>query len=538
MLTNDDNIIHLKEDILNNSLEVELIRITLSNNAEEIHGKGILCQDNTGRLIIKFFSDTNIDNFERLRLIVDDNNSGNSEGYIMTQSDYWSISGLDSNQIEYKCDRLYSHHPKDNYSVFYLCDKLFSNRSFTSTRILCIGKYEIPRSDYYHTLTKGTDFYFTENYSFFEVELTTDIKLRVIEYSSYVDIIVNHSTEIDINIIWNIIQALNFVFGIDLNVSFISISDKGHWLYPYPKKGQDKSIFSAPLSIGRSYSNDFFSNHKLLIKKYFKFICQDTEQQLPIIQKRIWSAGQSYPYILAVVLSTQVESICKLYYSSFYKFDKSQYDLYNKVIAIIQDSKKLTPKEVEGVCDTLKNRLPKENPSRQNLNPKQILNSLHQNNTISEKKFISVWNSLRSFTAHGDKLESNAKDNDKMVRGIYICTNLYYELVFRLIGYVGIYSYKKYDNNKLRFYFPYKLSDLAISDNENIEYNGRVMTVIDAIENVITENGENINFQDWINGIINTHIDYTPLSHIRYKEGNFDILSEKVNLITPIQNHQ
>lgn len=524
MLTNDDNIIRLKDDILNKNLEIELICVTLSNSFEKIHGKGILCQNNTGRLIIKFFSDVIIDKFERLSVIINDGNSGNSEGYIMPKSDYWSMSAVDNNQREYKCDRMYSHHPKDNYSIFYLSDKIFSGMSFTSTRILCLGKYEIPRSDYYHTLTKGTDFYYTENYNFFEVELTTDIKLRIVEYSSYVDIIVIHCKEIDVNVVWNITQTLNFVFGIDLNVSFVSICNKGHWLYPYPKENKNKSIFSAPLSIGRSYSDDFFSNHKLLIKKYFEFICQDTEQQLPIIQKRIWSAGQSYPYILAVVLSTQIESICKLYYSRFYKFDKSQYDLYSKAIAIIQDNKGLTTKEVAVVCDTLKNRLPKENPSRQNLNPMQILKCLHQNNIISDKKLITVWNSLRSFTAHGDKLESNAKDNDKMVRDIYICTNLYYELVFKLIGYVGIYSYKDYDNNRLRFYFPHKLADLAISDNGNIGYNGRVIKVIDAMKNVIMENGNNIDFVDWLNHIINTHTDYCPLLKVKYQGNNLDVI--------------
>lgn len=526
MLTNDDNIIHLKDNILDNSLEIELIRVTLSNALEEIHGKGVLCQDNAGQLIIKFFSDAIIDSFERLSLVISDSSPGNSEGYIMPESDYWSMSGVDSNQREYKCNRMYSHHPKDNYTVFYLCDRLSSDRSFTSTRILCFGKYQISQPDPYHTLTKGTDFYFTENYNFFEVELNTDIKLRVIEYSSYIDIIVIHGKEITLNIVWNIIQTLNFVFGIDLNVSFVSICNKEHWLYPHPKVNKNKSIFPAPLSIGRSYSNDFSLNHKLLIKKYFKFICQDTEQQLPIIQKRIWSAGQSYPYILAVVLSTQIESICKLYYSSYYMFDKSQYDLYNKAIKIIRDSEGLTSKEVEVVCGTLNNRLPQNNPSRQNLNPKQILRCLYKNGILSDNKFITIWNNLRSFTAHGDKLESNAKDNDKMMKDIYICTNLYYELVFKLIGYVGIYSYKEYNNNRLIFYFPHKLADLSISDNDNIEYDGRTIKVIDAMKNIIIEDGNNVKFVDWINRIINTHTDYCPLLKVKYYENNLDIIIE------------
>ena len=80
---------------------------------------------------------------------------------------------------------------------------------------------------------------------------------------------------------------------------------------------------------------------------------------------------------------------------------------------------------------------------RNKLNVKNILKNLAEKSII-EKDLIESWITLRSITAHGDKYSNN--DWNKFLTQVFNCTNLYYQLIFKLINYQGSYSY--YDSDK------------------------------------------------------------------------------------------
>ena len=534
MLTYDQNSITLTDNILGKKLEIELLSIELRNETEIITGKGAICQDENGALILKLFSDNLRDVMSRLSDMGNRLNNSNSEGQQIHKNQFYCLSGLDSNGIKYFCERVYSYRPKENFTIFKLYNKLIKERPLTETRVVCIGKYKIPKSDRIEIHTQGNGLSYITYDDIFKTELTSEITLRIYRCSSHTDIRISHIKDLYFDDINNIISSINFVFGIDLEPIFANIYNLELRFYPFPRNNVQTSNFTAPLSLGNSYSNPFFDNHKILLSCYYNFISNHLDSQLPVIQKRIWSAGQSYPYILAVTLTSQIENICKTHYNSYYETNTKFNATIDRAIRILKDSKQLDKEGFNGINSILSQKLIPESPIRQQLNVKNILNGLLKNKKISTKEYVKDWNSLRNSVAHGESISS---DEDKggnlvIVRNTQSCINLYYELVFGLINYIGVFSYKAKDlnNNKLSFYFPYCLSYLGISNNDELQYNDISYVIIDANENILRSKNnieETINVFDLFKNKIRSHIDYIPHFNLKYNGTSIFVLANK-----------
>jgi len=528
MLTNDQNAINLKDNLIANNYEVGLIKITLSNEKEEsIVGKGLLCQNAKGNIILKFFPNIILYQSERIDNLINRYNNSNFEGYFLSNSDYWKMEGFDSNNLKYNCDKIHSFSSKDNFSLFELNDILYTDHKLEETRIVCFGKYIIPHSDYIQQLTKGEGLCYSDVGELFMVELN-DMTLRIVDYVNYLDIKISNTDKISFDRIKSIICTINFCFGIDLEPIFVNLKDDCCIFYPSFNKNKQISKLSSPISNGGSYSDPFFINHKELFKRYFEFIEKDAENTLQIIHKRIWYASQSYPYIYAVTLTSQIESICKVYYSDLYVYKKECADLINEAINIINGSN-LQKKGKGEIVAILSRNKPKENPSKSDISVYQLLKSLFKRKVISEKKLYEVWLSLRNITTHGDTYGDKNGYNStiKLIKNNDICMNLYYQLIFNLIHYNGIYSWKEWDNNSLKVYFPYKLEDLGIKNGDYLTYNNDSYLVNSSNGDRIKLK-EEIELSEKLNKIVNTHTNYNPLSDFLY-EGNslIDLIKDR-----------
>ena len=181
------------------------------------------------------------------------------------------------------------------------------------------------------------------------------------------------------------------------------------------------SAFTAPLISDHNYGNDFTENHNNMYRTYFKFIRQDPLKNLPIIHRRIVSGSRNYIYAEALILSVQIEKIIKDYYFHYQKTD-------------------------EKIDSSLNN---KNQNNRSNYNVNDILRKLAEQNIIS-KSLIKNWRSLRNITAHGDSYKGNEVTH--LLDNMFLCTNLYYQLIFHLIGYEGKYSWKEYADNRIESY--------------------------------------------------------------------------------------
>lgn len=444
MLTNDRNTQVLVNRIITNKFEINLIRITISKGDEKLYGRGIIYQNDEGQLQLKFFSDYEYSQNERLAMICDGQKISNSEGGI--KSEFYVMEGKDENLREYSCNQIDLRNHIDNVMDFRLLAALNSpEKEGSSTRVILVGKYRIPSTSNINRVTKiDESFWFTDNENFWEIVVNENFKIFVTNYDNYMDVLIQVNERIDFADVDNIVDSLDFVLGAESEPVFINVLNKGHKVQNRSNILKATSIFSAPITSDHNYGNDYTVNHNKIFCAYFKFICKDSKKLLPIIHRRIVSGSRNYLYAAALILSVQIETICKDYFLSYYKADEDFIKALKESIDLIGDS------EINGknrIAELLKNKIPKG--SRNNFSVRNILKNLAKENVIS-KSLIEKWESLRHITAHGDAYEGDGVT--PLLENWFFCTNLYYQLIFNLIGYEGRYSWKEYDKNRLESY--------------------------------------------------------------------------------------
>lgn len=441
MLSNDKNSQVLINEILTNKYEVDLIQITISKGDEKLHGKGTIFQNDEGRLLIKVFSDIEYNEQQRLNLLFEDRGDQNSEGGII--SEFYRMEGINENRQEYFCDKIDMQQHKDNVMHFRLLTDLTSRKvEGSSTRVILAGKYQIPHTGIVNSITKFDESYwFTDNKKIWRIDVDESLKILITNYENYLDVLINTNQDAEYSDVDDILNSLNFVLGIESEPLFVNVANKGHKVLNRRNVLKARSLFDAPLTSDHNYGSDFTINHNRLFNCYYGFIRQDTKKKLPIIHRRVVSGSRNYIYAAALIISVQVETICKLYLYDYYEKDKEFISTLDKCIELIANS---NIENKERVISSLEGKV-----SDNKVNVKSILHKLAANNNIN-RSLINTYNSLRNSTAHGDNYEND--DNKKLIGNMYLCTNLFYQLIFHLIGYEGRFSWKEYGKNRIETY--------------------------------------------------------------------------------------
>lgn len=444
MLTNDRNTQVLINKILTNRFEINLIRITVSKGVKKFYGKGIVYQNDEGQLQLKFFSDKEYTQSERLTILFGGHKESNIEGSII--SEFYKMEGKDENSREYSCNQIYLRNYIDNVMDFYLFAALNSPiEEGSSTRVVLAGKYRIPSTNMINRITRvNENFGFTDNEAIWEIALDENLKIFITNYDNYMDMLIHGQEGIGFDDVDDIVDSLNFVLGTESEPVFINVTNNGHRIRNRRNMMKAISLFTAPFTPDHNYGNELTVNHNNLFRMYFKFICKDSKKLLPIIHRRIVSGSRNYLYAAALILSVQIETICKDYFSSYYKADEDFIKALKESIDLICSSE---IKEKNKITGLLNSKIP--NGSRNNLSVRNILTNLAEENIIS-KSLIKNWGSLRNITTHGDSY--NDDEVTPLLENWFFCTNLYYQLIFKLIGYEGRYSWKEYDKNRLESY--------------------------------------------------------------------------------------
>lgn len=93
----------------------------------------------------------------------------------------------------------------------------------------------------------------------------------------------------------------------------------------------------------------------------------------------------------------------------------------------------------------LKNSIP--STDRKSISIKIILGNLHKEKMI-DSKLLKAWVKMRNNTAHGENVSGAGRS--KFLEEAFLCINLYYILIFNIIGYKGYMRYfENCHNNKL-----------------------------------------------------------------------------------------
>lgn len=451
MITGDKNLKELAKDVLDGTFSLPLVEVVLKSCGIEKRGKGILFQNKRGSLRLQFFSDVEATRNERVRMICESSN-GNPEGSMLDDTDYWELWGRDVNDFKVSCKKIHSHWPDDTSAEFVIDTPLKYEAFCLTSCIICTGDYEIPASDVIHSRTEGDDFFYTDLHDCFEVKLDENIKVRAHSGKGCMDIVISHSGELKEETVRNIIRTLNFIFGVPLQSVMYSIKSQGYWIMTDAADDGFHAAYCPPISNSKLHGSKYCADHKELAVKYFSFIEKDDKGLLPILVERVQAARQSYIYIFAVTLATQIESLIKVYFANYCRPDTSWNLTLDKCIKMVKSANAdiFNKGEKDHLKDILSRNKVKENVSPKEIVVRKVLDTMCDEGLIRDEKLCEVWSRLRNKTAHGEIVtEKNFIDESlTLLKDYYLCLNLYHQLIFALVGYKGKYTYREFDDNR------------------------------------------------------------------------------------------
>ena len=451
MITGDKNLKELAKDVLDGSFSLPLVEVVLKSCGREKRGKGVLFQNKNCALRLQFFSDVEATQSERLQMICDSAN-GNPEGSMLGDKDYWELWGRDINNFEVSCKKIHSHWPDDTSAEFVIDTPLKYEAFCLTSCIICTGDYDIPASDVIHSRTEGDDFFYTDLHDCFEVKLDENIKVRAHSGKGCMDIVISHSGELKEETVRNIIRTLNFIFGVPLQSVMYSIKSQGYWIMTDTADDGFHTAYCPPISNSKLHGSKYCANHKELAIKYFSFIEKDDKGLLPILVERVQAARQSYIYIFAVTLATQIESLIKVYFANYYKPDTSWNPTLDKCIKMVKtaNAEVFNKDEKDHLKDILSRNKVKENVSPKEIVVRKVLDAMCDEGLIRDEKLCEVWSRLRNKTAHGEIVTEKGfiEESLTLLKDYYLCLNLYHQLIFALVGYNGKYTYREFDDDR------------------------------------------------------------------------------------------
>lgn len=451
MITGDRNLKGLAKDVLGGTFSLPLVEVVLKSCGREKRGNGILFQNRSGALRLQFFSDKEISQGDRLQMICDSSN-GNPEGTILTDNDYWELWGRDVNDIKVSCAKIHSHWPDDTTTEFRIDTPLKYETYCSTSCIICTGDYAIPVSNAIHSRTDGDGFYYTDLHDCFEVRLNDKLQVRAHSSKGCMDIVISHHDELKEETVRNIIRTLNFIFGVPLQSVMYSIRNQGYWIMTETADEGNHTAYCPPISNSKSRGREYCANHKELAAKYFAFIEKDDRDLLPILVERVQTARQTYIYIFAVTLATQIESLVKVYFADYYKPDTSWNPTLEKCIKMVEaaGADVFSKDEKNHLKDILSRKKAREKVSVAEIVVRKVLDAMCKEGLIKDRELCDVWSRLRNKTAHGETVTGKDFNEESLslLKDYYLCLNLYHQLIFALVGYRGKYTYREFDNNR------------------------------------------------------------------------------------------
>src|SRR5690606_18110683 len=230
-----------------------------------------------------------------------------------------------------------------------------------------------------------------------------------------------------------VVSAFDFLSGKETEPVLINTGGQSHYFYGRRNMLLADSTFPSPLPMNHNRGDDFTVNHSSLFRSYFNFISTSEEAVLPDIHKRIVSASRGYIFALGLVVSIQIENLCKLYYSDRYVRDEGYRTQVLRAIEVLRESDKgpftETINRLKGTIPTIDGKV---------INVKSVLKKLSEEKLI-KAELIKAWVKMRNSTAHADSISGDGWS--KFLDEAFLCINLYYALVFKVIGYTGVVRY-------------------------------------------------------------------------------------------------
>lgn len=432
MHTSNDHERELVASLIDFSLEVDLIAITLVNNEnpdDKYQGKGVLYMKADGQFYLKFFNDEYLDQSQTMRRLF-----AEPRTYPI-----YSMEGTDYNGKRYSCNYLSTGSPILNVSELDLKGKIRAQHSMSfNSKIIFAGEYRLPIDKISDIETRyGGRLWYTDNKEVWEIILSEDLKVLFSKFNNYTEAILvgKYANKVDNDILERVVSTFDFLTGKETEPVLVSLGMRSHYFYGRRNMLLANSTFESPLPMSHNRGAEFTANHNSLFRTYFDFIGTPEGAILTDIHKRIVSASRGYIFALGLVVSIQIENLCKLFYSDRYVPDEAYRSQLLEAIEVLNASEKGPFKEI---INRLKSSIPSKDGK--SINVKNILKRLSEEKIINAE-LIKPWVKIRNSTAHADNISGEGWS--KFLDEAFLCINLYYTLVFNVIGYNGVIRYYK-----------------------------------------------------------------------------------------------
>jgi hypothetical protein len=451
MFLNTDNQQNFEiNQLLIGKLRIDFTSIILIDKSDKIEGNGFLYQNDNRELKIVFFRKITLQENQELELELKKRDGGGG-----LKKSTCEVKALDKNGVSYSA---FCHfYPAFSQNVEEIkIYKLKADKVGQVNRILFRGNYKIPSNSEYTTIAtympykESVVFGFDnkiesiinsfeeracEKRGMWKIKLSEDIELNLCQFQNYLELLILTHQILNDEILNKIIHTLDFLIGNITQMVFYSMKDIGACYYSFNSVYPiDVSMTPPLLTSGEPRIKGDYSN---LFNSYYQFINKLNNKDYKKLLKchrRIVAASRLYLFNFGQSLAIQIEYLASEFLSN-YKLklidDPTFKDDIKSLINFVKEDFELKHSNSK---EWIINRL-EPGTSKEKWSKAKLLKQLIEDKAVYG--IYSSWNQLRNSAAHGS--DNNSKE-EELIERVYDCLEIYYTMIYFIIGYEGNYS--------------------------------------------------------------------------------------------------
>ncbi len=442
--------------LLNGKLRIDFKRILLSNNDVTVEGNGFIFQNEYKELKLLFFRKRLLDENEELEHFL---KKSESKGGLMKPS--CNIEAYDTNGTKYTAVCTMNPEIIQNIEEISI-HQLKSNKIGQSNRVIFYGNYKFPNNTE-HTITSTYKPYKeriifdsngkivsiensfeqrkSEKHDMWQIDVSEALELNICQFDNYAELLILTNEEIDEVTFKKLLHSIDFLLGNRLQVLFYSIKAIGECYFTVDKTSYSNAKMTPPILV--SSEPEMQSEYSNLFRSYYCFLKNLSENKYDSLLKshrRIVASSILYTFNFGQSLAIQIEYLASKLFKT-YKLELIDNVYFKndvqKIIDYIQTDKDVKHEQSQNwMLDRLEPGVKKERWSTSKL-IKQLIND-----KVIYGNFDS-WYHLRNSSAHGGR---DGSEHEELISLIYDCIEIYYTMIYNIIGFEGIYSCPKVDN--------------------------------------------------------------------------------------------
>ncbi|MCK4663377.1 MAG: hypothetical protein KAT68_10965 [Bacteroidales bacterium] len=442
--------------ILIGNLRINFISIILTDGEESVEGNGFLYQTDDKELKIVFFRKTILEEFQELEYFF---KKGEAKGGLRKPTCH--IKAIDNNKVSYSGISHFNPRFSQNVEEFKI-HKLTSDKTGHINRVVFRGKYKIPTNSKYTTISTykpykesivfnadkkidSIDNSFEqracEKREMWKIKLPESTELNLCQFEDYLELLILSNHVLDEGLLEKIVHSLDFVLGNKTQLVYYSIKELGTCFFSSNKMYSSGASLEPPLI--QCQENKKGNCHSELYKSYFNYIKnveKEKYQKLLKSHRKIVAASRLYSFNFGQSLAIQIEYLAATFLKDYKVKLIDDSNFKNDVKGLIDYIKKDYETKHNESKEWIINRL-KPGTSKEKWSKAKLIGQLIKDKAVYGE--YDSWNELRNDAAHGS--DKNSK-HEKLIERIFDCTEIYYTMLFYIIGYEGNYTKLRVDN--------------------------------------------------------------------------------------------